>query len=117
MSEKKGTWGGKREGAGRKKSVAYTSKTYGIYCSQRELIRVKNFLAFERCLMADVLNLNGRDEGEFRLEYRTVQHWMGGIMEEEDWEQMRSCLEPATVERLKKEYEKKMPKLNITPEA
>lgn len=116
MSETKGTWGGKREGAGRKKSVAYTSKTYGIYCSRRELVRLKNFLAFERCLMEDATTMNGRDLGEYKLEYRTVRNWIGGVMEEENWEQMENCLEPATVERLKKEYKKRMAKLNLSTE-
>ncbi len=104
-------WGGKREGAGRKQSVAYTSKTQGIYCSKQELITLKNYLAYRRCLMNDPLNLDGFDLGEYRIKHTTFLHWMGGLMEDEDWEDFRQCMELDTVERLEKQYRKRMEKL------
>ncbi|SFB10348.1 hypothetical protein [Selenomonas ruminantium] len=104
-------WGGKREGAGRKKEVAYTSKTQGIYCSSPELIHLKNYLAYRRCMMNDPLNLNGTDGGEFWIKHSTFLAWMGGRMENEDWEDFRQHLEPGTVEKLEKAYEKRMKKL------
>ena len=116
MSNEKGTWGGKREGAGRKKEVAYTSKTQGIYCSTIELINLKYYLTYRRCLMSDPLNLNDIDVGEYRIKHSSFLAWMEGNMEDEDWEDYRRCMKPKTVEKLEKAYEKRMTKLERVKE-
>ena len=116
MSNEKGTWGGKREGAGRKKEVSYTSKTQGIYCDAYELIRLKSYLAFCRCLNKNGLNGPDMDSGARRLKYGTICNWMFYMMEEEDWEDFRQCLKPGTVERLEKAYEKRLKKLEKSKE-
>lgn len=110
MSDEKGTWGGKREGAGRKKSTPYTSKTQGIYCNTYELLDLKKYLAFMRCIYDNPLNGVDKDAGVWRLKYLTISNWMFLMMTDEDWAEMQSCLKPDTFSRLEKEYKKRMDK-------
>ena len=110
MSNENGTWGGKREGAGRKKSTPYTSKTQGIYCNTYELLDLKKYLAFMRCIYDNPLNGVDKDAGVGRLKYQTISNWMFLMMTEEDWEEMESCLKTDTFSRLEKEYKKRIDK-------